>query len=109
MSAAAVSRTVRPTPTSNARAAGSVAGGRFKRIKDGFFPNRLVMEQKYPVLKKCPALLPVLWPVRWGSAVLFRRDNLRRQHQELKLTKAENITTYKQALNYVGLDFHFKE
>lgn len=89
--------------------AGSTAGGRRRRLLESFFPNRLSMQQKYPVLKTCPFLLPLFWPVRWITAVLFRRDNLRRQHREFRIISHKNIETYQQALDYVGLDFHFKE
>lgn len=93
----------------NKNATGSVTGGKIKRIWNGFFPPYGVMWQKYPILKKHPALLPVFWPVRWATAVLFRRDNLRRQYEELQLANLDAIQIYQQALNYVGLDFHFEE
>ena len=92
-----------------AHEAGSVTGGRLKRLMTSLFPNRLIMAQKYPVLQKCPVLLPVCWPVRWVTAVLFRRDNVKRQRQSLQTMSAQNIKTYQQAMRFVGLDFHFKE
>ena len=92
-----------------ASAAGGTAGGRRRRLLASFFPNLLVMQQKYPVLKTCPFLLPLFWPIRWITAVLFRRDNLKRQHREFKMISDRNIETYQQMLDYVGLDFHFKE
>ena len=67
------------------------------------------MRHRYPVLEKHPELLPILWPVRLVTAVLFRRDHLRQQKESLNHITADQILTYQQALNYVGLDFHFKE
>ena len=89
--------------------AGSIAGGRLKRLMTGLFPDRTIMAQRYLVLQKCPVLLPVFWPVRWVTAVLFRRENLKRQRQSMQILSAENIKTYQQAMQFVGLDFHFKE
>lgn len=93
----------------NKNATGNIITGKMKRIWNGFFPPYGIMWEKYPILKKCPVLLPVFWPVRWVTAVLFRRDNLRRQYKELQMTTADAVETYQQALHYVGLDFHFKE
>jgi len=95
--------------TKNAAITGSVRKGRMLKVAQAFFPNSVALQNHYPLLKKYPALLPVFWPVRWVTAVLFRRDNLRRQYQELQMTNAAAVQTYQQALNYVGLDFHFKE
>lgn len=97
------------TGARNAAETGSVSKGNRRRILRAFFPNITIMQEKYPVLEKCPALLPVFWPVRWTTAVLFRRDNLRKQREGAKISSAENIENYQQALHYVGLDFRFKE
>ena len=93
----------------NKQATGSMLLGKGKRIVDGFFPPYSVMWQKYPLLKKLPILLPIFWVVRWVSALLFRRDSLRRQYEELRTADTDAVSDYQQALNYVGLDFHFKE
>lgn len=89
--------------------AGSVVGGKIRRALAMLFPPMLVMGQKYPILQKCPILLPFLWPVRWITALFFRRDNIRRQRDDLMAVTPDKIETYQQALHYVGLDFHFKE
>lgn len=91
------------------QAAGSALGGKLRRAREMLFPSMLVMGQKYPVLKKAPFLLPVFWPVRWVTGLLFRRDNVRKQRDDLMATTPEKIETYQQALHSVGLDFHFKE
>ena len=89
--------------------AGSATYGRIKRAMKMLFPSALDMRQKYPVLRWLPFLLPVFWPIRWITAVLFRRENIRRQRNALAISTADEIKTYQQALDYVGLDFHFKE
>lgn len=91
------------------RDAGSVCKGKILRTRKILFPPVLGMKQKYPVLRKVPALLPVFWVVRWVEILLFRRERIDYQMDKLQRRSADQIETYQQALNYVGLDFHFKE
>ncbi|MDE6797545.1 MAG: hypothetical protein K2J36_05990, partial [Ruminococcus sp.] len=42
-------------------------------IYSAFLPL-FIMKEKYPVLKKAPFLLPVLWVWRWISALITQRD-----------------------------------
>ena len=37
------------------------------------------MSDKYPILKKCPFLLPVMWMHRLGKALVANRDRVRRE------------------------------
>lgn len=83
--------------------------GKLIRIRRGLLPGYLYMSKKYPVLKKCPVLLPVLWVWRLITAVLFRRNNLNKLQNELQLTNADNVGAFRKGLEYVGLDFHFEE
>ncbi len=64
---------------------------------------------KYPFLKKWPILLPVMWIYRIITSLLFRRKNIKAQQQRISKMSKENITGHQNALNYVGLDFNFKE
>lgn len=73
------------------------------------FPGRVSMLPRYPILKDHPALLPILWPVRWGSALLFRRDNIQKQREYARETSEETIESYRQALSYVGLNYTIKD
>lgn len=93
----------------SAHVAGSVKKGKLWQLLQFIFPGKIAMQHRYPILRKCPILLPILWPVRWVTAVLFRRKNIRTQQNKLKIATTENIESYQAALNYVGLDFHFKE
>ena len=57
----------------------------------GFFLLRIFkpyrrMTIQYPVLKKCPVLLPVFWIWRWATLLLNRRK-IRRTVRELALNK----------------------
>lgn len=89
-----------------ARQAGSAARGRRQYFWDAIFPPLSFMKKRYPVLGKAPWLLPVLWPVRWVTALLFRRYNIRNYHSGLNNASDEKIESFEQSLTYVGLDFH---
>lgn len=67
------------------------------------------MKGRYTVLKKAPYLLPVMWIVRLLDLVLFKRKNISESNKRLRELTDENINNYEKALNYVGLDFNFKE
>jgi len=40
---------------------------------------------------------------------LFKRHKIKKDSKDLKLMTSENINSYLESLNYVGLDFNFKE
>lgn len=86
---------------------GSVQKTRVRAMIHTLFPGIDVMRGLYPVLKYLPFLLPIFWPVRWIDVLLFRRENIRKQRQRYAATTPDMIQSYQQALNYVGLDFHF--
>lgn len=93
----------------DAESAGSVQKGKLMRELKILFPPMFNMKQLFPILKKLPVLLPVFWLVRWVKILLFRRERIAYQRRRLQQRDAEKIETYQQALNYVGLDFRFKE
>ncbi len=73
------------------------------------FPSAAVLTPKYPILGKCPWLLPFMWLHRWVAALLFKRDIIRREQGRVNVMTADNIAAYQDDLNYVGLDFNFEE
>ena len=93
----------------NARAAGSIKKGVVRRWLKVFFPDRKSLQLRYPILKNVPLLLPLVWLYRFVDVLITRRKNVRKQMENLNLVSPDQIQTYQQALNYVGLDFHFKE
>lgn len=93
----------------NVRRAGSMKGGKLKTVMGVVFPPVSKLDAKYPVLKRFPWLLPVVWPIRWADVLLLRRDALHKRTAALKMATAEQIETYQQSLNYVGLDFNTAE
>ncbi len=92
-----------------AKTTGNARSVRTKSFFAKVFLPYTAMCGKFPVLKKAPFLLPVFWLVRIVTVVLFKRKNLESAAKEYQTTSADNIEAYQQALNFVGLDFNFKE
>ena len=77
-------------------------------LKTVFLPLKN-MQTKYPILKKAPVLLPVMWFVRGFKAVLFKRKKIAEYSSSLKVITKESVEEFGDALKFVGLDFNFKE
>ena len=82
---------------------------RAKKLQNLIFLPYPYMCEKYPFLKKVPFLLPVMWIVRIFTAILFKRDSIKRNQENLEKMTVQSIDSYQQSLNFVGLDFNFKE
>ena len=73
------------------------------------FPKYDNMCGRYAFLKKAPVLLPVMWVVRIFDVLLFKRQAIKTNRENIKIMSEDNVDAYQQALNFVGLDFNFKE
>lgn len=71
------------------------------------FPGVLTLRKKYPVLKKCPWMLPLVWIWRPFYKLLFERSSLKKRQKTLQYMTTERIDDRRQALHYVGLDYNF--
>ena len=69
------------------------------------FPGLKIMQDKYPVLTKAPWLLPLMWPVRWVTVLLFRRKNITLVKESWKYSSDKEINEYEASLQYVGLHY----
>ena len=56
---------------------GRSGGNRFAYWRGRIFPPLKVMSGYFPVLKKCPILLPAFWFLRWIQALTQRREKLK--------------------------------
>lgn len=83
---------------------GSGRKARAKMRLNALFPSAKVMAKRYPVLNKSPWLLPVIWPYRWVTAVLFRRNNIRKCSAKIAHVTDDKLQSKEQAFAYVGLD-----
>ena len=59
---------------------------------------------KYPFLKKAPAVLPIMWIVRFFGALLNPK-----KCSGVESVESRQIIERQHFLNFVGLDFNFKE
>lgn len=68
-----------------------------------FFPDAKSLELRYPVLKKHPAVLPLVWVLRWWEAI-FLRGKRNKRRLRLMLTSTDDAQTQRQAfLRLTGL------
>ena len=63
------------------------------------------MKYIFPVLQKWPILLPVMWPVRIVRTLLFRRGKIASEMEGVQNLTDDKIVAYRQAMEYVGLDW----
>lgn len=88
---------------------GSIGKVRRRDFWSMAFPCLTVMREKYPVLVKLPILLPIFWCVRWVQSLLFKRDKVKKYVRQKRVCNNEAVEQYKQALNFVGLDYYEEE
>jgi hypothetical protein len=71
------------------------------------FPKLDDLRNKYGILKKAPWMLPLVWICRPFYKILWDRNSLKQHQEKLRLLTPEELDNRQQALNYVGLDYHF--
>ena len=86
----------------------SVASAKRKNILSLIFMPYSSMQKKYPFLIKVPFLLPLMWIVRWGDAIINKQSNVSRQAERLNKMDSEYIDSYNRELEMVGLKFELK-
>lgn len=91
------------------KSTGSARSAKSRKMRNLVFLPYASMCIKYPFLKKLPFLLPVMWGARALTAVFQKRDSIRVQSERLKMMTPENVDRYQVALQFVGLDYNFKE
>ncbi len=77
-----------------------------KRIGGAIFVRYDLMKDIYPVLKKAPVLLPVMWVVHFAKRLAKRKNVVARVKKRLDVD-TQKADKYQKTLNYVGLDFNF--
>ena len=92
-----------------AKAAKHGKGADIKMAINLVFPSADSLQYRFPVLEKHKYLLPVMWVVRWFDVLLFKRGKLYERMEEVKHVDDELVSSYQKELDYVGLDFNYKE
>lgn len=77
----------------------------FRKVILTLFPSLTVMKSLYPVLKKVPVLLPIMWVARGFNTLLFKRKNVKHQMERIKNSTTSAAQEYSNELEYVGLKF----
>lgn len=85
--------------------ASSISSAKRKRLLNLIFMPYSSMKKKYSVLNRFPFLLPIMWPVRWVSAIFQHRGNVVRQYERLNSINIQTVTDYNKELEEVGLRF----
>lgn len=81
----------------------------FKKIVRAIFPSAETLKVYYPILKTKSFLLPIIWVKRWFKILFFEKNKISAKSADIKNTTNEKVDIYQQALEFVGLDFNFKE
>lgn len=89
--------------------AGGAGQVRMRHIFRMAFPSLSAMQRAYPILKRCPLLLPFVWVARWFKGLFFKRDRFKQEFEHLNYFSAEDIDRQKRDLAFVGLKYNFKE
>ncbi len=89
---------------SKAEADKAVTHVKSKAILRSVLPPRKILQNRYPVLKKWPVLLPVLWVVRGVRVALFQHDDIKRQQKKWNSLEDGKVDDYRDCLAQVGLD-----
>lgn len=83
----------------------SISKAKRKELWKLIFMPLSEMRIKYPVLRRAPVLLPVMWVVRWVTAVFCKRGNIRIEQERLRKLNEDTIRQYKEELHMVGLQY----
>ncbi len=78
---------------------------KFKYIR-AIFPNLKKMKLIFPILEKFPILLPFFWAYRVVRFVLFRRDRIEKNRQEINSIDINAISEYDKHMKLVGIDIY---
>ena len=99
-----IAQTLRTAKLSN-----DTKNAKLKRLRIMVFPSLKTMKLHYPCLKKVPVLLPIFWIVRAFDILINKRKKAVQFYSDIKKVTEKDIIDYDEALQYVGLDFNFKE
>lgn len=81
-------------------------GVKLKRIKSAVFVGYEQMKEIYPILKRVPLLLPIMWGRHLVRRLVEKKNPLDSVKKRLDVD-TDKAREYQKTLNYVGLDFNF--
>lgn len=83
------------------------ANSRLQYICKYLFPKADAISDKFPILKKAPWLLPIIWIIRPFKKLLFERNTLKQHEKNIGALSQDKVDERQRWLNYVGLDYNF--
>ncbi len=89
--------------------ADSASSAKRKTILRLIFLPMQEMRKKFPVLEKLPVLLPVMWLVRWVTAIFGKKKNIAEKTSKLTYIDEQIVDDYNSELQKVGLKFNLKK
>ena len=87
----------------------SVSVAKKKTIFSLVFMPYTNMKVKYPLLKKMPILLPIMWIVRWVDSIIYKRNTIMRQLERVSKIDVRIVDNYNKELEMVGLKFELNK
>ena len=84
-------------------------GARWKYLFRMAFASVDSLKGKYTILQKAPWMLPLVWLYRPIYKLVSRKERRTLKHfnRKLQILSPETVQNHQQALQYVGLDYHF--
>ena len=82
-------------------------GSRWGYVIRRVFPGRDFLRMRYPILNRMPFLLPGVWVVHLFKRAVLSRGVLKRQMHSISALSKENVDTYRQMLDLVGLEKYY--
>lgn len=82
------------------------SNGKFNFLMKELFPEMKIMQEKFPVLKKFPPLLPIMWITRIARDITSKSIPLKSRFDTIKLIKgadAEDIQKIKDIYHELGI------
>lgn len=83
----------------------STKNSRAKMTVQTIFPPLSYMQRSYPVLRKAPYLLPVMWVVRFVRTLLFRPASIKRKADFLSDMRDDDVEFRRRTLEVMGIRF----
>ena len=77
---------------------------RLRRYLWLLFPDKTIMHNKYPILKRIPVLLPVFWVYRIFYTLFWNRGKIAEQQATINAGSCSNADQFRAHMDAVGLD-----
>lgn len=90
------------------KASKSTSFVRLRKYLRLIFPKFKDLSNKYPILERHPILLPLMW-VRRALNIFTKHTQVKATIDKVDKMRPGDIKSYQDSLNFVGLDFNFKE